>query len=45
MIVGNDQDGDDTVITAHVCIAFSLSLPHAHTVSVFSWKITHGNFA
>ena len=22
MIVGNDQDGDDSVITAHVCAPF-----------------------
>lgn len=26
MIVGNDQEGDDCVITAHVCLCFNVIL-------------------
>lgn len=28
MIVGNDQDNDDSVITAHVCFKYILPLTH-----------------
>lgn len=45
MIVGNDQDGDDSVITAHVCMILFLpftyhKIYHASYDNFFSMKMS-----